>query len=393
MKAHEFLSANHFEFIFAGGGAAGLSLAVQLANSPLKNQRILIVDRDRKQTNDRTWCFWSQRPTLFDSVAHRVWQQIEFISPRFQQTYSLAPYHYQMIRGIDFYQYTRQLLGQFDNIHFLNAQVEDVIDGDQTARVVAGGQTYTADWVFNSLYLPGQIQPDPARYHFLKQHFKGWEIETEQDVFNPNLPRMFDFRVPQQDEMRFVYILPFNPRRALVEFTLFSANLLEDSQYDEVLRGYITHVLGLKEFQIIQVENGVIPMTDQPFPRRAGTRVLNIGTRGGRVKPSSGYAFLRIQHDSAAILHSLLQHGHPFAIEESPARYRLYDSILLQILYRQGGLSESIFTALFKNNPIQRVFRFLDEEAPLLENIALMASLPAWPFLRALLKLKLLRRI
>ena len=393
MKAHEFLSANHFEFIFVGGGAAGLSLAVHLANSPLKNRRILIIDRDRKQTNDRTWCFWSQRPTLFDSVAYRVWQQIEFISPRYQQIYSLAPYHYQMIRGIDFYQYTRELLGQFDNIHFLNAAVEDVIDTDQTARVVADGQTYTADWVFNSLYLPGQIQPDPARYHFLKQHFKGWEIETERDVFNPNLPRMFDFRVPQQDEMRFVYILPFNPRRALVEFTLFSANLLEDSQYDAVLRGYITHTLGLKDFQIIQVENGVIPMTDQPFPRRTGTRVLNIGTRGGRVKPSSGYAFLRIQRDSAAILQSLLQHGHPFAIEESPARYRLYDSILLQILYRQGGLSESIFTALFTNNPIQRVFRFLDEEAPLLENIALMSSLPTRPFLRALLKLKLLRRI
>jgi lycopene beta-cyclase len=393
MSANKLPLSNHFDFIFAGGGAAGLSLAAQIASSPLKDRSILIIDRDRKQNNDRTWCFWSQSPTLFDSIAYRVWQQVEFISPGFERIYPLNPYHYQMIRGIDFYQYTRQYLRQFPSIQFLNAHVDQITDGDQAAQVTAAGQTYTADWVFNSLYLFDQIQPDPSRYHFLKQHFKGWEVETSQDVFNPDLPRLFDFRVAQQDEMRFVYILPFSPRRALVEFTLFSANLLEDAQYEAVLRDYTAKFLSLQNFSINQVENGVIPMTDQPFARRAGQRVLNIGTRGGRVKPSSGYAFLRIQHDSAAILQSMLQQGHPFHLPESPARYRLFDSILLQILYRHGGLSQSIFTALFKNNPIQRIFRFLDEEAPILENAALMATLPTWPFLRALIKLKLLRRI
>ena len=57
---------NHYNFILAGGGAAGLSLAVQLASSPLKDQSILIIDRDRKQANDRTWCFWARTPTLLD---------------------------------------------------------------------------------------------------------------------------------------------------------------------------------------------------------------------------------------------------------------------------------------------------------------------------------------
>ncbi|KPL78588.1 hypothetical protein ADN00_06615 [Ornatilinea apprima] len=384
---------SHYNFILAGGGAAGLSLAVQLASSPLKDRSILIIDRDRKQANDRTWCFWARTPTLFDSIAYRVWERVEFVAPGFQRVYDLPPYHYQMIRGIDFYNYARQVLSQFSNIHFLQAGVESVEDGPDAARVTAGGEVYTADWVFNSLYLAGQVRPNPARHHSLLQHFRGWEIETEQDAFDPKLPRMFDFRTPQHGEMRFVYILPFNPRRALVEFTLFSANLLTDAEYDQALRDYLQSVLGLQSYRVLEVENGVIPMTDQPFARRAGQRVLNIGTRGGRVKPSSGYAFLRIQRDSAAILQSLLAHGHPFHLPESPARYRLYDSILLQILYRHGELSQRIFTALFRRNSIQRIFRFLDEEAPLPENALLMATLPTWPFVRALLKLKLLHRI
>jgi lycopene beta-cyclase len=134
-------------------------------------------------------------------------------------------------------------------------------------------------------------------------------------------------------------------------------------------------------------------MTDRPFPRKVGQRVMAVGTRGGLVKPSSGYAFLRIQLDSAAIVRSLSDYGHPFAVRPSPWRYRLFDSIMLQVMFRQGDRMKSIFTSLFQNNPIQRIFRFLDEAAPLPENLQLLASLPSTPFLKALIRLKLLGRI
>ena len=32
--------------------------------------------------------------------------------------------------------------------------------------------------------------------------------------------------------MRFMYVLPFSPRRALVEYTLFSADLLPEAAYE-----------------------------------------------------------------------------------------------------------------------------------------------------------------
>ena len=48
-----------FDFIIAGGGAAGLSLAYQLIHSPLRDRTILIVDKGAKNQNDRTWAFWT----------------------------------------------------------------------------------------------------------------------------------------------------------------------------------------------------------------------------------------------------------------------------------------------------------------------------------------------
>ena len=80
------------------------------------------------------------------------------------------------------------------------------------------------------------------------------------------------------------------------------------------MRDYLETVLGIKEYRIVATEGGVNPLTDQPFPRRLGRRIMTIGIPGGRVKPSSGYAFWRIQQDSAAIVRSLLQVEHPFDV-------------------------------------------------------------------------------
>jgi lycopene beta-cyclase len=40
--------------------------------------------------------------------------------------------------------------------------------------------------------------------------------------------------------MRFIYILPFSERRAMVEYTLFSADLLTRAEYEQALRDYLS---------------------------------------------------------------------------------------------------------------------------------------------------------
>ncbi len=149
------------------------------------------------------------------------------------------------------------------------------------------------------------------------------------------------------------------------------------------LRAYLDEI-GAGNYRVLETERGVIPMTDHPFPRRLGRRILAIGTRGGRVKPSTGYAFARIQRDSERIVASLLRHGHPFAIPADSLRHRLHDSVLLEILAKEPQLVRPIFTDIFKKNPIQRVLKFLDGRTPWWQDLPIMAAHSPAPFFRAI---------
>ncbi len=186
-----------------------------------------------------------------------------------------------MIRGIDFYEHMRHELSKFPRVCFVQGKVEQIKDGEDVAEVIVNGVSYSGKWVFDSLLQPAQLHIDTTRYHDIKQHFKGWDIETDWDVFDPEVMTLFDFRTPQKDSMRFVYILPFSTRRALVEYTIFSAKLLTEIEYDDGINDYLRNILGITQYRRVAEEKGIIPMTDQPFPRRGGKRILFTGTKGG----------------------------------------------------------------------------------------------------------------
>jgi lycopene beta-cyclase len=384
-----------FDTIIAGSGAAGLSLAYQMAMSPLRGRSILVVDRDAKEQNDRTWSFWTERPTRLDHLVYHSWDQIEIVSDHFREVYDIRPYQYKMIRGIDFYQGMHSALAEVPGMELRQARISGVSDtkDKQSAEVIIDEEPYAARWAFNSLFKPSDYYKGPRGYHYLKQHFKGWEIVTPTDSFDPLTVTLFDFRTPQKGSMCFFYILPFTRRRAMVEYILVSADLLKPHEYDRAIAEYLESVQHITKYRTDSVEVGVIPMTDRPFPRKLAQHVMAIGTRGGLVKPSSGFAFQRIQNDAAAIVESLITYGHPFQVPSPPPRYRLFDTIMLQMMVRQGGKMKDIITQIFKRNSPQEIFRFLDERAPLSDNIRLLASLPTAPFLKALFRVKLLRRV
>ncbi len=377
-----------YDFIFAGGGLAALSLAFQLARSPLRDRSMLIVDRDAKDRNDRTWCFWTKEPTPFEAIVHRSWRQFRLAGGGQEQVVPLADYRYQMIRGLDLYQFVRQELAALPNVTFLRGVVERIEDGPQGASVMVDGQAYQGRWVFDSRF---RFPPSGASdEHALRmqQRFKGWEVETIEDAFDPRTPTFMDFRTPQDGQMRFFYVLPLSTRRALVECVSVGCVSVECVSmdvldYDRALKGYLSDVLGVKSYRVVRHEGGASPLTDQPFRRRAGASIMNIGVLGGMIKPSTGYAFLRIQEDSRAIVASLLKTGQPFGVPASSPYYRLCDAVMLQIMSQRGDWLGSILARLFRNNPVDRVFRFLDEVSTPAQNVRLMASLPILLFVRA----------
>jgi len=376
-----------FDYIIAGGGASGLSLAFYLSNSSLKNAKVLIIDKDQKNKNDRTWGFWTSEQTVFESIIAYRFKNIEFISKFTNRTIPLGDYSYNVIKGIDFYQFVRSHLSMVPNFSFKNESISQINDTENGAEVITNQGVYTAKWVFSSIFDEKEIVKAAASKLYLRQHFAGWVIETSKPVFDPTSVRMFDFRTPQENQMRFFYIIPHTENRALVEFTIFSENLLEKKQYEIVLKEYIRNILKLDDYQIVEDEFGVIPMTNYRFPSTRGKHIINIGSAGGSSKPSSGYTFARIQKHVKKIVEKLENGQAPVVNANSPTKYHLYDSVLLNILKKNGGLSERIFSKMFINNNIRQIFQFLDEEGGIKNDLKIISSLPPLPFLRSTLDL------
>jgi lycopene beta-cyclase len=367
------------DFIICGAGCAGLSLAMHMIHSGrFSDKKILLIDKNPKHANDRTWCFWEKEKALFESIVCNQWNKLWFYGENFSSQLNIGPYQYKMIRGIDFYEYCFNVISQQKNFDLLFEEVEEVFSNNKTG-VVVNGQKIFADYVFNSiLFEKPKLQKNE---YWMLQHFKGWIVETEEDYFGESTATLMDFRTNQNSGTAFCYVLPFNSKKALVEYTLFSPELLQQEEYDEGLRSYISDVLKISTYTILEKEFGVIPMTNFKFPSGQNNSI-NIGTAGGQTKGSSGYTFNFIQKHSRAIVDALVQTGKPF-VGQSSDRFHFYDSVLLKVLSDNSVPGKKVFTDLFKNNPVQNVLKFLDNETSLSEELKIISSLPTLPFLKA----------
>lgn len=376
-------SSATYDYIIAGAGCAGLSLAVHMIHSGrFADKKILIVDKEEKNKNDRTWCFWETEPGLFEPVVYHRWDKAWFHSDKLSKLLDLPPYQYKLIRGIDFYYHCFQLIRQQQNIHIRLGEVKGIESKDDGASLLIDDEKISGRYIFNSILFN---KPDlRQKEHYLLQHFKGWIVDADQPVFKPNEATLMDFRTSQNNGTTFVYVMPFSEKKALIEYTVFNEKLLPDQQYDDGLKNYIHNVLQVSSYKVSESEFGVIPMTNYRFPV-SNQSIINIGTAGGQTKASSGYTFRFIQKHSAAIVKNLANGKNP-AVRSGAGRFHFYDSILLRILKEKKLPGKNIFTALFKKNKPQRLLRFLDNESSFAEELKIISSLPTMPFLKAALR-------
>ncbi|HEX4877903.1 MAG TPA: lycopene cyclase family protein [Chitinophagaceae bacterium] len=372
-----------YDYIIAGAGCAGLSLLMRMIRTGLtEKKRILLIDRDVKQHNDRTWCFWEQGKGFFEPIVYRQWGTINFFSRDFSKAMTITPYRYKMIRGIDFYRFCFEEIDRHPNIERVYGEARFRQTEEGFALTINDEPIdTTGSVVFNSIYSPA---PPGKKSLTVLQHFKGWVIETSQDAFDPSQATMMDFRVHQRHGTSFAYVLPFSSRSALVEYTLFTPSLLKPEQYNAELRDYIGDFLGITGYDVIEEEFGIIPMTNEKFHFKKNG--WQIGTAGGQTKASSGYTFQFIQKQSDVIVSFLLDGKRLDNIPSTASRFRFYDNTLLYILYHGKLPGDKIFSRLFQKNKPQQVLRFLDNESSLAEELKIISTLPTWPFLKAALK-------
>jgi lycopene beta-cyclase len=385
---------SHYDYIITGAGLAGLSLLMRMMQHPFfDTAQILVIDAAQKNTNDRTWCFWEKENDIFEPIVIKKWDHVSFIAPSYTNELNLSPFTYKMIRGIDLYSYVLEKAATKNNISFCTERVLAVHSDNDGAKVVLENQTLTASKIFNSiLFEPANVLAQKASDYFLWQHFKGFEITTAAPVFNDAVATLMDFTVDQVDGTTFMYVMPTSPTTALVEYTLFTPNILEEEKYDKAITEYIQKTYGSIDYEVTHHEFGQIPMTNYSFVEGAGN-LINIGVAGGQVKGSSGYAFHFIQEKTKTIVTDLVAGKNPLRARTfTQKKFQLYDSVLLRVLQDQKLDGATIFTAIFSNNPPDRVFRFLNNESSLLDDLHIMSSVPTRIFLptaiQALLGLK-----
>ena len=372
----------HYHYIFTGSGLSALMTVYEMMLSGKFNDKsILLIDENPKKSNDRTWCFWDEKH-LFEEIVSKKWSQATFSNEKFTRVLELTPYKYKKIDGLAFYEMVFKMISEHKNIHFLNQKVVDFTElGDHcVVKTVVGN--YTCNKVFNSIYNPKEVTSQ-SKYPLIHQHFIGWFIKSKEAVFTPNCATFMDFTVEQKNNTRFMYVLPTSTTEALLEYTLFSKNLLSKEEYEAEIQNYSTK-LGITEYEIIEKESGNIPMTSFPFWKNNSKNIVQIGSAGGWTKASTGYTFKNAVKKSKALV-QFLKSESDFRKFHKKDKFWFYDLLLLDILNSKNHLGPTIFSAMFKSGSSEVVFKFLDEETSLWEDLQVIWRCPKMPFILALL--------
>ena len=374
-----------YDYIIAGAGCSGLSLLYKIIQTPsLQKKSILVIDKNQKKNNDRTWCFWEKNPGPFESIVYARWNTLEFISDDTNKKVDLGQYTYKMIQGIHFYNFVLEYAKKFKNVVFIQESIIDIDSIFNEAKVITKKNTYTAKYVFNSTNL---FNPKINKQNSLLQHFKGWNIKTVDPAFNSKVGKLMDFSVSQENGATFMYVLPTSSTNALVEYTLFSPSPLKQEKYIKELKKYIKEVLKIENYTIEHEEFGIIPMSLAKFEQNPKPNVINLGTSGGYTKASSGYTFQFIQKNVLDIVKNLKAGKSPVQnLSFKNKIYRWYDRTLINVLLTKKLTGKEIFTIMFKKNSAHKILAFLGNESTITEDILIMKKFPKIPFLLAGIK-------
>lgn len=383
-------SRNRYDIVIAGAGAAGLSLLWKIMDSALlTSKNILLIDKSFEPVNDKTWCFWEDLDLPESDLIYHTWKNLLVRVNHQSYCETLLRYQYHCLRSGDFTECILDYAEKDSRITKLKADVLDFSTDGTNGIVHTNRGDFTGDVVFQSVKKP----PDFEKLNVdlsLIQHFLGWEVEADQDIFDPQTVTLMDFEVPQKNGIAFTYLLPFSKRTALVEYTVFSKNYLEQQEYEEQICNYldVNFRLNKDQFIIKRKEFGGIPMEDREYPQRYCKNVYNVGTVAGLPKPSTGYTFSRIQKQTEEIAKQL-EMGTGISIKPSSSyRFRVYDLMMLYILEVETDYAHRVFNNLFKKNRFDHVLQFLAEETNILQELTIILGMPYAPFIRSIYRMK-----
>lgn len=389
------------DLIILGGGCAGLSLAMRLADLGEHAPRTMILESRSEYLHDRTWCFWGGPDAEMGELVSHQWHDfaISTLNERIVRRSEAHPY--QMIPSDAFYAAAQRKIAQSDRIKLL-------LGTDVTAEPVKGEGNATALWQLMSekgpLSAPWIVDTRPQEFSVLNgstepqlwQSFLGSEIVTTAACFDPACADLMDFSfmtssassgsiMPSQ--IIFLYLLPLAENRAIIEATVFDRARVSAHELEEPLQRMIQKRLGATPFTLLRSEHGILPMsTTSPSSSRSGATMglVHAGLTAGGARPSTGYAFQRIQQWAKACAESLGKGRGPIQHARDAFIPYAMDALFLRVLDSHPELAPDLFLSLFKKVDPARIVRFMSDQGHLSDYASIITALPRAPFLKEL---------
>ncbi|MGN6243969.1 MAG: lycopene cyclase family protein [Motilibacteraceae bacterium] len=375
-----------WDAVLAGGGLSGPLLLAHLARSGWGERVLLVDDAGRGPEGDeQRWAGWGDAPSLLDRAVERRFDTLRVVAGGVERVLPLRRYRYRSVRRADLHRVVREVVSTRPGYVWRTGEVQAVRDIGGAAQAVVDGEVVDARFVFDSrppsAAEDAALGPPDARLAFT-----GWRVRTQRPAFAEAVPTLVDFRTPADGAARFVYVLPIDDHRALVERTAFlpvGHEPVSDAPSESAaIAGYLDAVLRVGDYEVVGTEQAVLPLRARSSQRGHG-RVVDIGMRAGLVRASTGYAMGAIVRDTTRTAASLLAGEEPRGDDPLPARHHWLDAVLLDAVSHDPSELERAFARLFAEVPVDLLLRFLDGRTTPREELSVLAALPRRPYLRA----------
>jgi lycopene beta-cyclase len=373
------------DVLILGGGCAGLGLASHLSRYGSHAPRTLILEQRNEYRNDRTWCFWGDDAAPHARLAGHQWRHLRVIGGGRCIDFDCGKTPYRMLAADTYYAATLQAIDANPqlSLHLGHSVLSEPEYIGGVWRIETSHGSISAGSLVDTRPKPASEQ-SPA---WLWQSFFGHEIETSDPVFDPAIADLMDFPEISDHRIAFIYVLPLTATRALVEYTVFAESPLPAPALQKGLDAALENRTRGSAYRTVRSEYGCIPMggaAAQAAVTGADPSRVHAGLSAGAARPATGYAFQRLQRWGAQCAQALVTTGLP--VPQAPDRLisRAMDRLFLQVLRAQPALAPALFSALFADVDSRRLIRFLSDDGSLRDHAAVIAALPAGPFLKHL---------
>ena len=371
------------DLVVLGGGCAGLSLALRLAEQPGRCRRVMVLESRSVYSNDRSWCFWRLGPHRYETLIRRSWSQVAVRSTSQAVHVACADTPYQMLEAGVFYDHARRTIAAGDAVR-LHTGVSVLgpprpVPGGWRIETSTGGLTATQ--VIDTRPPGAPRHGDSA----LWQSFLGQELVCERPVFDPSRVELMDFAHDSPGAVAFTYVLPLSSDRALIETTLFDPHPRGPADLARRQQQAVQSRCGDAQTHVVRTEAGILPMGMTQPAAALGPGHLRVGLMSGAARPATGYAFQRIQRWADSCGEALRRGQAASGHTPDPLLTRLMDRLFLDVLRTHPQRGPELFMRLFERAATPRIVRFLSDRATFMDRVAVAAALPTGLFLRQLM--------